>query len=117
MRRGEIWLAELDPTVGAEAKKTRPVVIVARDASNRVVERNRYGVITVVPLTSNTSRVLDFQALIPADGANGLGVDSKAQAEQLRSLDFGRFVKRVGILGAEQLSAVEDAVIAHLGLF
>jgi len=117
VKRGEIWLADLDPSVGAESKKTRPVVVMARDASNRVVERNRYGVVTVIPLTSNTGRVLDFQALIPADGTNGLGVDSKAQAEQMRSLDYQRFIKKVGVLNVEQMSAIEDAVISHLGLF
>jgi len=116
VRRGEIWLAALDPSVGSEAAKTRPCVIVSADASNRVVERLSRGTVTVVPLTSNTTRVHDFQALIPPTPGNGLTADSKAQAEQVRSLDHSRLVRRLGSLDAEHLAAVDAALMVHLDL-
>jgi len=116
MRRGEVWLASFDPTHGSEAAKTRPCVIVSADASNRVVERLGRGVVTVVPLTTNTARVYDFQALVEATPSTGLAADSKAQAEQVRALDYARFSVRLGVLDAAQLAAVNDALLVHLAL-
>ncbi|MDR2896157.1 MAG: type II toxin-antitoxin system PemK/MazF family toxin [Propionibacteriaceae bacterium] len=116
MRRGEIWLARFDPAQGSEVTKTRPCVIVSNDASNRVVERLRRGVITVVPLTSNTARVYDFQTLIKVTGTNGLAVDSKAQAEQIRSLNHERLVERLGQLPREVMAALDAAIAVHLSL-
>ena len=117
MRRGEVWLASFDPSLGSEAMKTRPCVVVSADASNRVVERLGRGVVTVVPLTTNTERVHGFQALIPADSANGLPTDSKAHAEQVRALDHSRFARRLGALDAERVAAVDEALLVHLGSF
>lgn len=91
-------------------------MIVSRDASNKAVETHARGVVTVVPLTSPVARVLPFQALVPADPGNGLDRDSKAQAEQVRSVDVSRLVARVGMLRSEHVGAVDDALITHLGL-
>ncbi|WP_277213809.1 type II toxin-antitoxin system PemK/MazF family toxin [Isoptericola croceus] len=115
MRRGEIWLADLDPSRGSESNKVRPVVIVSNDAHNRVARRLGRGVLTVVPLTSSTRRVLTFQVLIERE-SSGLPRDSKAQAEQVRALDVSRLVERAGCLTREQLAAVDDALMLHLDL-
>ena len=55
MQRGDIYFAQLDPTRGAEIRKTRPVVIVSNDIANRASS-----LVTVVPLSSNISRVFPF---------------------------------------------------------
>ena len=115
MYRGEIWYADLDPVRGSEANKVRPVVIVSNDAYNAAARRLGRGVFTVVPLTSNVSRVLSFQVLVEAAGS-GLKVDSKAQAEQLRAVDMVRLVNRAGKLSAEQLAELDDAMLVHLGI-
>ncbi|MDR0284854.1 MAG: type II toxin-antitoxin system PemK/MazF family toxin [Propionibacteriaceae bacterium] len=116
MRRGEVWLGAFDPAQGSEAAKTRPCVVVSADASNRVVERLARGVVTVVPLTTNTTRVHDFQVLIPAEPGSGLAVDSKAQAEQIRALDCTRLIRQLGRLNAEEVAALDEALRLHLGL-
>ncbi|WP_304608324.1 type II toxin-antitoxin system PemK/MazF family toxin [Isoptericola luteus] len=116
MRRGEIWDVDLVPVRGSEADKRRPVVIVSNDARNRITQRSGRGVLTVVPLTSNTSRILPFQVLVPADVANGLTVDSKAQAERVRSIDVDRFGDRRGALTTPQVAALDEALLLHLGL-
>jgi mRNA interferase MazF len=116
VRRGEVWLASLDPSTGSEAAKARPCVVVSRDASNRTVERLQHGVVTIVPLTTNTARIHDFQVLILADGHTGLADDSKVQAEQIRALDQSRFIRQLGVLDAEQIAAVEQALLVHLSL-
>lgn len=115
MRRGDVVLVELDPVVGSEAAKTRPCVVVSNDERNRVSIRNRRGVITVVPVTSNVSRIFDFQVSLPA-ARTGLPLDSKAQAEQVRSVDVARARTRVGRVPADLLAELDDALRLHLSL-
>lgn len=117
MRRGEIWTVDLNPVVGSEADKaTRPAVIVSGDGRNKASERSGRGVITVVPFTLSTTRVLAFQVLVPADRRNGLATDSKAQTEQIRALDVSRFGERLGALAPEQIAALDEALMIHLAL-
>lgn len=115
MRRGEVWLADLEPSRGTESNKQRPVVLVSNDHANRTAEALNRGVLTAVPVTSNTSRIFPFQTLIEA-GHSGLVVQSKAQAEQIRSLSIGRFVRRLGRLDAQALDELDAAIRVHLSL-
>lgn len=115
MRRGDICLVDLDPVRGAESSKRRPVVIVSNDGANTTSTRLGRGVVTVVPVTSNVTRVYPFQVLLPTE-ATGLAVDSKAQAEQVRSIDVDRVRQRVGSLPASLLAEVDDALRLHLAL-
>ncbi|WP_315093155.1 type II toxin-antitoxin system PemK/MazF family toxin [uncultured Cellulomonas sp.] len=115
MSRGEIWLVDLEPTRGAEANKVRPVVIVGHAVSAARAFSAGHGVVTVVPLTSNTARVLAFQVLVTAR-ESGLDRDSKAQAEQVRSIDVRRFVRQVGTVAESTMHALNDALRLHLDL-
>jgi mRNA interferase MazF len=111
MRRGEIYYADLGPTVGAEINKRRPVLIVSNDASNRVAST-----ITVVPITSNVSRVYPFEVLLDME-ESGLPKPSKVQAQQIRTIAKQRISgKRAGKLKEETLRQVEVAMRLHLGL-
>jgi mRNA interferase MazF len=115
MRRGEVWLVDLAFVAGTEANKVRPVVVVSNDAANgRATERGR-GAVTVVPVTSNVNRILPFQTLLPR-ATTGLSQPSKAQAEQVRSLDVVRFRTRLGYVPADALSDLDDALRLHLSL-
>lgn len=116
MHRGEVWTVSLDPSVGSEATKTWPAVIVSNDARNTVSARNGRGVITVVPLTTKVTRLLPFQVLIEADARNGLEEDSKAQAEQIRSLDASRLIRSIGRISPQHLAALEVAILLHLDI-
>jgi mRNA interferase MazF len=115
MRRGEIRLVDLEPVRGAEADKQRPAVIVSNDGANSTAQRLGRGVITVVPVTSNTDRVYPFQVLLPAS-VTGLPVDSKAQAEQVRSIAIERLGRRIGVLNAELQTDLDEALRLHLAL-
>ena len=115
MRRGEIRWVDFEPTVGSEVDKRRPAVIVSNDGANAAADQLQRGVVTVVPVTSNTARVFPFQVLLPAS-ATGLGVDSKAQAEQLRAVDVRRVGRHLGHLPPALMSAVEEAIRIQLGL-
>lgn len=115
MKRGEIWWADLEPSVGAEANKRRPVVIVSNDTNNAVARQLGRGVVTVVPITSNVARVLSFQVLLRA-GVAGLNQDSKAQAEQVRAIDVTRLRGCSGTLGVDAMTAIDAALRRHLAL-
>lgn len=115
MRRGQIRLVDLDPARGSEARKRRPAVIVSNDGANRMAEQLGRGTVTVVPVTSNTARVYPFQALLPAD-RTGLARDSRAQAEQVRSVDVGRIGRVVGSLPDDLVRALDDALRVHMAL-
>jgi mRNA interferase MazF len=115
MRRGEIWLADLEPIVGSEARGRRPVILVSNDAANVQAERLGRGVLTVVPVTSNTARVFPFQVLMSPE-ESGLERASKAQAEQVRSIDSRRLERRVGRLAPRLGWELDEALRVHLGL-
>ena len=112
MLRGEIRLVDLDPVRGSEANKRRPAVIVSNDRANSTAARLGRGVVTVVPVTSNTDRIFPFQALLPA-GATGLPQDSKAQAEQVRSIAIERLGAILGHASAEVMAQLDDALRLH----
>ena len=115
MLRGEIRLVDLDPVRGSEANKQRPAVIVSNDRANSIAARLGRGVITVVPVTSNTDRIFPFQALLPAD-ATGLPQDSKAQAEQVRSIAVERLGAILGRASGRVMAQLDDALRLHLQL-
>lgn len=115
MRRGEVWLVDFEPIVGSEANKRRPAVIVSNNRANAAAKRTGRGVVTVVPVTSNVARVFAFQVELAATEA-GLQVDSKAQAERVRSVAIERFGQRVGTLGSSAIDALDEALRLHLQL-
>jgi mRNA interferase MazF len=115
MRRGDIHVVDFEPSVGSEVDKRRPAVVVSSDASNEVVARLGRGLVTVVPLTSNVARVYPFQVLLPA-GRTGLDRDSKAQAEQIRSVAVERIGGRIGLVPYSLLAQLDDALRVHLDL-
>src|SRR5437879_4140481 len=115
MRRGEIRIVDLDPARSSEANKWRPAVVVSNDGANATAERLGRGVVTVVPITSNVARVYQFQVLLPAE-STGLRQDSKAQAEQIRPVSVERIGAALGLLSAELIAELDEALRLHLSL-
>jgi mRNA interferase MazF len=115
MRRGEVWLVDLDPVRGSEANKRRPAVVVSNDAANSTAEQLGRGVVTVVPVTSNLRRVYPFQTLLPAK-ETGLRTDTKALAEQVRSVDAQRLSSHIATIPPRLMADVDDALRIHLAL-
>jgi mRNA interferase MazF len=90
-------------------------VIVSNDGANAMAARLGRGVVAVVPVTSSVERVHPFQVLLPA-GETGLPRDSKAQAEQVRSVAVERVGPVVGRLAGALAAALDDALRLHLAL-
>ncbi|HWU18851.1 MAG TPA: type II toxin-antitoxin system PemK/MazF family toxin [Devosia sp.] len=102
VKRGDIWLAGLDPTVGSEIQKTRPVLVVSPDDLNLHLR-----LVMIIPLTSG-SRPAPFRLPIAFAGTNGLLL-----LEQMRSIDKRRLIKRRGRVE----EAVLDETLAALRIF
>ena len=111
-KRGDIHLVNVDPTLGAEVRKTRPALVLQNDIANRSSP------ITIVAAITSTfdETLYPTEVLIPAKGRAGLSVDSVVLLNQLRSVDKKRLVKRLGKLSAENLAQVDRALRISVGL-
>ena len=111
MKRGEIYFADLDPTVGHETRKRRPVLIVSNNANNQAS-----ATLTVVPITSNTAKTYPFEVFLDAK-ETGLMRDSKAQCQQIRTISKQR-IKQEHAVGrvTRSLSKINAALVLHLDL-
>jgi mRNA interferase MazF len=115
VRRGDVWLVDLEPVIGSEANKTRPCVLVSNDHANSRAALLSRGTLTVVPLTRTLDPLLAFHVLLPSE-ETGLSHDSKAQAEHVRSIDVRRLVEHVGHLSTALIHEVDAALRLHLDL-
>lgn len=116
MERGDIFQITFEaPPVGSEQGKRRPAVIVSSNAANHSAERRGRGVITVVPLTSKIGDLYPFQVLLLAT-ETGLPLNSKAQAEQVRSIATERLGPRLGRVPEARMRELDDALRLHLSL-
>ncbi len=110
-RRGEVWLVRFDPTIGAEIRKTRPAVVIQNDVGNRAASTTIVAAVT----SQVTEPLYPFEVLITA-GDGGLGKRSAVLLDQIRTIDRARLVRRVGVLHAETLGRVDQALLVSLGL-
>ena len=115
MLRGEIRLVSLDPGRGSEASTSHPAVIVSNDGANGAAARLSRGVVTVVPVTSNVTRIYPFQVVLRS-ADTGLQRDAKARAEQVRSVDVDRVGPRLGVVPAQVMARLDAALRLHLSL-
>jgi mRNA interferase MazF len=99
-RRGEIWWANLDPTVGSEIKKTRPCVVI----SSSVVNQHRRTVV-MVPLSSSPRAAPPVLVSVTCSGRPAVAV-----IDQVRAIARERLAGRIELLSAEHLGAIEDAL-------
>lgn len=104
VRRGDLVLVNLDPTVGVEIKKTRPAIVVSNDSINQFSQ-----LVVVVPLTKNTAHLSPSHVVIPKGSAR-LAFASKVVTEQIKAVDKQRVVKRLGSLPPSLLAQVEHAL-------
>lgn len=112
MKRGEIYFADLNPTVGDEIKKLRPVLIISNNANNNVANT-----ITIIPITSNVNKVYPFEVLLNVN-ESGLTKTSKAQCHQIRTISKNRISNKKiqGVVGNSILSKINSALKLHLDL-
>ena len=111
IKRGDICIASLDPVVGREISKTRPVVIVSNDKNNAFS-----GTVTILPITSKRlKRIYPFEVFLP-QGSGSLPKDSKVKADQIRTLDKSRIISILGKLDESAVKSIDRALKIHLAL-
>jgi len=110
IKRGEVYLVNFDPTVGAEAKKTRPALVVSNDINNI-----HSPIVSISPITSNVTRVYSFEIEVPP-GTGGLKVRSKVMINQTRAVDKIRLIKKLGQLPAGLMEEANQALKLHYDL-
>ena len=111
VRRGEIWLANLDPTRGSEQAGTRPVLIFQNDAINRFTTT-----LLGIPLTTNLRRASLPSCVQIPNGEGGLSSDSVALCHQWRVRDKTRLIRRLGVVSPKTLSEIESCVRFTTGM-
>ncbi len=112
MRKGQIWLVRLDPTVGDEIGKTRPVVVVSDDEVGIL----RLKVIVPITAWNDLFFPLDWMVLLEPSGENGLAKVSAAEAFQVRSVSQQRFVRQLGTLSETIMEEIAEALTIVLDL-
>jgi len=110
VKRGEIWLADLNPTRGSEQEGVRPIIIF----QNNTISQFTNTVISI-PLTTNLRRASLPSCLLLQKGEGGLNQDSVALCHQLRVLDKSRLQKKLGLLSETTFTALEGTVLFTLG--
>ncbi len=112
MHRGEIWLINLDPTIGSEIKKTRPAIIVNDDAIGILPLK------IIVPITEWKDRyaIAPWLVRLEPDAQNGLSKPSAADAFQVRSVAHERFVRQLGKLSTLTMQEITKALAIVLNI-
>jgi len=112
MYRGEVWLINLDPTVGAEIRKVRPAVIVNDDAVGILPLR------VIVPITDWKDKysVAPWMVRLVPDTENGLDKLSGADSFQVRSLSQERFAQQLGKLSEASMKEITKALAVVLAI-
>jgi mRNA interferase MazF len=107
IKRGEIWLVNLDPTIGAEIRKTRPVIVLSSDALGKLPVK------LVAPLTSWKAYLAQnvWHVKIAPDKTNGLSKPSSVDTLQLRGVDTQRFIHKIGDVSAEIMESITAAIV------
>jgi mRNA interferase MazF len=109
--RGEVWLADLNPTRGSEQAGTRPVLILQNDAINSYTNT-----VLAAPFTTNLRRAALPSCVSVAKDEGGLLSDSVLLCHQLRVMDKSRLYRRLGDVSAPTLAAVESCLKFTLGV-
>jgi len=111
IKRGDICLAALDPVMGKEISKTRPVVIISNDKNNEFS-----GTVSILPITSkNLEKFYPFEVFLPK-GTGNLPKDSKVKTDQIRTIDKMRILTHIGRLKEGEVAEIEKAIKIHLTL-
>jgi len=104
VRRGDVVVVNLDPTIGVEIKKTRPAIVVSNDSINQFSQ-----LVVVVPLTKNTARLSPSHIVIPK-GTARLTFTSKVVTDQIKAVDKQRIVRKLGSLATAVMDLVDRAL-------
>jgi mRNA interferase MazF len=111
MKQGEIWLINLDPTVGAEINKTRPAVIVNDDQLGKLPLR------IIAPITDwkEHYNIAPWMIAINPSNQNGLIKKSSIDCFQIRSVSEKRLIRRIGVITFPEILQAQEGILKVIG--
>ena len=106
MKQSEIWLINLDPTIGAEIKKTRPAIVVNDNSLGKLPLK------IIVPLTDwkEMYEIAPWMVYLKPDSINNLSKESAADCFQIRSISEERFIRKIGKISSNSFEKIKDAL-------
>jgi len=112
MNRGEIWLVDLDPTIGAEMKKTRPALIISDNKLGKLPLK------IIIPITGWKEHysIAPWMVKIEPNKDNGLTKISSLDCFQIRSVSQNRLMEKIGIITSDEIDKVQDGILNILGI-
>ena len=110
MKRGDIYIVDFEPSVGAEIRKQRPALIISCNEANKHLKT-----VMAIPFSSKVERVFPFEVFIKKKDSR-LDYDSKLKIPQMRAIDKSRLKSYIGTLSKDILEEVEDAIKIHLAI-
>ncbi len=108
----EIWIADLNPQLGTEAGKTRPVLVVQTNLLNKISHPST----VICPLTTNVQKEADILRVHLKKGTANLNEDCDVMIDQIRAIDNKRLIKKVGNLPTDLIVKIKEniAIIVDL---
>jgi mRNA interferase MazF len=112
MKRGEIWLVDLDPTIGAEMNKTRPALIINDDRLGKLPLK------IIIPITGwkEHYNIAPWMIKIEPNTDNGLIKISAIDCFQIRSISKNRLMEKVGKITPDKIDKVQEGILKTLGI-
>jgi mRNA interferase MazF len=112
MNQGEIWLVDLDPTVGAEMNKTRPALIINDNRVGKLPLR------IIIPITGWKEHygIAPWMIKIEPNEKNGLAKISSLDCFQIRSVSQGRLIEKIGEITSDEINKVQEGIVKVLGI-
>ena len=113
IKQYEIWIADLNPQIGTEPGKNRPVLVIQTNLLNRIPHPSTI----VCPLTTNIKKGSDILRVHLKKGEAKLPHDSDVMIDQIRAIDNSRLVKRIGIIPHELIESIKENISIVLDLY
>jgi mRNA interferase MazF len=112
IKQYEIWIADLNPQIGTEPGKTRPVMIIQSNLLNKIPHPSTI----VCPLTTNVEKEAEILRVHLKKGMANLHDTCDIMIDQVRAIDNKRLVKKVGELPQELISLIKENLSIVLDL-
>ncbi len=111
MKQGEIWLVDLNPTIGAEMRKVRPALIVNTDDFGKLPLK------VIVPVTDWKERydIVPWMMRLEPSATNGLSKESAADCFQIRCVAQERLIKNTGRITLDELETIKGKIVSVIG--
>jgi mRNA interferase MazF len=112
IKQYEIWIADLNPQIGTEPGKTRPVLVIQTDLLNKIPHPSTL----ICPITTNVKKDSEILRIHLKKGTANLHQDCDIMLDQIRAIDNSRLLNKVGQLPQDLINLVKENIMIVLDL-